>query len=1020
MGLIMNYLYGKVLKICKLVSTYKQTYIMKKPLLFLFLFLAVSSFSFSQELNYSSMANSLIEEIETSSADEFDIYIILEDKVDLQDLDSSLRSQRASRSQRARTVTKALYQKAQESQAEILGELERDSGVKKESIKSYWLANIIFMRANKATLAKLSNDPRVQTIGIEGELMLIESEAESAAVVVPDEAEPGLDRINVRPLWDMGYTGYGQLALVADTGIDPTHLAYGHRYRGNTNGDTEAWYRWQDQQATPFQCGDHGSHVLGTVLGLDRLNRDTIGVAFDAQWLGSANLCGGGTESNIGTFQWSVNPDGDLETVEDMAGVINNSWWDPRVFGEDCNSVYVDVLEALEVAGVVVVFSGGNAGPDPATMTSPHNININLVNTFTVAALNGNRDDLPIALFSSRGPSTCEVEAGPLLIKPEVAAPGVDVRSAVLENGYGFKSGTSMAAPHVSGAILILRQAFPEVSAYEVKMALYNSCRDLGDPGEDNTFGMGIIDVLAAYNYLIDQGNTPVPPPSRDNDIMAYDLATDRFECNGVLTSTFVYFNNSADTLRSMDLRISIDGEVQESLSQTLSVSVAPFRLDTLVLDEISISLGGHEVAIEVSNPNGNIDERTLNNTIVKSVVISSNERLQTIEVENQVTCQGGNMLVKADYNGDGTIQWFDELIGGNLVAEGTQVVIQADEPTVVYGDILRSASIGKVVGSNETFDIRNDKEVGLQFDALFPMRITEFDFYSESNGNVFISVLNGRGDVVESEIINSDGSGWQTADVSIRMPEGFGYRMIYRDGIAQLGTSDNNLDFPYTINNIMTITGSTAPDNVPSVGYPYFFNMKVEFLDLCGRVPVEISAVETDSLPVAFFEMNTSLVDLNSNQEINFFNSSENGISFLWDFGDGTTSTEENPVHTYTEQGVYYPSLLVTGEDGCSDAFVQRIEVTATTSIFRPLELSNSFEVAPNPFSQRLNFRTETPIQVDRVEVYNSAGILARTLKIDSRINYHSTEIRDLVPGLYYVLIHTEQGVDTHKVIKQ
>ena len=153
-----------------------------------------------------------------------------------------------------------------------------------------------------------------------------------------------------------------------------------------------------------------------------------------------------------------------------------------------CNNIYVDVLTAVEAAGVAVVFSAGNAGPGPETITAPKSVNVDLVNTFSVASVNANATNIVVSGFSSRGPSVCGGE-GSLLIKPEVSAPGDNVRSADLDNEYINRSGTSMASPHVAGSIIVLKQAFPNATSRELKMALYRSCKDLGEPGEDNTYG---------------------------------------------------------------------------------------------------------------------------------------------------------------------------------------------------------------------------------------------------------------------------------------------------------------------------------------------------------------------------------------------------------------------------------------------------------------------------------------------------------------------------------------------------
>ncbi len=998
--------------------TYKTKTFMNFRLITILLVAISFNVLHSQSLNYSTIDYALIDELENSGKTNFDIYIVLEDKVDVEKLDRQLTASRASPEVRSKVILSALQNKAATTQGDLIEEMKLNKNIVSQTIKPYWIANTIFFTANKEAIGKLSNDPRVQTVGLDGELKLTESIDEQPAMVEPNGVEPGLDAINVRPMWEMGYTGYGQLALVADTGIDPTHSAYAGRYRGNTNGDVEGWYSFQGQANSPFQCGDHGSHVLGTLLGLDLATQDTIGVAFDAQWMGSANLCSGGTQSNIGTFEWCVNPDGDIETSEDMADVVNNSWWDPSVSDSQCNSIYVDVLVAVEAAGVAVVFSAGNAGPDPETITAPKNISVNEVNTFTVAALSIRTGGVDIADFSSRGPSVCEGD-GSLAIKPEVSAPGQSVRSVALENQYGIKSGTSMAAPHVSGSILVLKQAFPTATARELKLALYNSCRDLGVEGEDNTYGKGIIDVFAAYQYMITEGFLPVPAIGADSDVVALNIITDAIECDEVLTGEFVFLNNTTEILTNADISFSVDGELDESLSIAWTGSLAPRGVDTILLDGLSFPLGNHVIEAMISNPNGLVDERLLNNVVSKEILISDRTKIQSIEVEDQSTCGLGSQLVKVAFEGEGIVQWFDSQVGGNLLGEGTQFAINPNEAnsSTIYGDILRSATVGQ----RPTDDITIESSIGegLRFDVSSPLVISTFDFYSEDVGIFFIGVLNGRGDQVDTEIVRSDGSGWQIADVNIRLAQGVNYQLLYTDGGLGLGVT-SDFDFPYT---------AARDENIQIVGnerglpieYKYFFNFGIEYLDFCGRVAVDISSVSADTRPVAFFQVNTNLVDFEENQEIVFTNEAEGATSFEWDFDDGESSSEENPTHTYTRPGVYFPSLIVGGESGCNDAYVVRVDVISNEVPLstRDLVSENSFSLAPNPFLSRVNFTTSSPISVDDIKLFNSAGQLVKVYPVNNKITYQGLDISTLTSGLYYFVIQTENGIETHKAVK-
>ena len=205
-------------------------------------------------------------------------------------------------------------------------------------------------------------------------------------------------------------------------------------------------------------------------------------------------------------------------------------------------------MNAIEAAGIANIFSGGNSGPNNSSVNSPQRINTSEVNTFCVGSVNGNLPfPHPISNFSTTGPSQCS-GAGSLAIHPEVVAPGQNVRSAWDQNNYNTISGTSMAAPHVSGSILLLKEAFPYLSGEDLLWALYLSAVDLGIPGEDNIYGMGMIDVYAAFQYL-SQNHIPIDPNSSKYDIHLDSVTIPNYKentCDDSFIPT-VYFTNRGD-----------------------------------------------------------------------------------------------------------------------------------------------------------------------------------------------------------------------------------------------------------------------------------------------------------------------------------------------------------------------------------------------------------------------------------------------------------------------------------------
>ena len=119
-----------------------------------------------------------------------------------------------------------------------------------------------------------------------------------------------------------------------------------------------------------------------------------------------------------------------------------------------------------------------------------------------LAAVDAHQPGWPVAGFSSRGPTTCTPD-GTWAITPDISAPGVDVRSSVPGGSYGNKSGTSMASPHIAGVVALMRDANPDIAVDEIKQIMYDTAFDLGSPGEDNSYGWGMVDAYRAVQEAL-------------------------------------------------------------------------------------------------------------------------------------------------------------------------------------------------------------------------------------------------------------------------------------------------------------------------------------------------------------------------------------------------------------------------------------------------------------------------------------------------------------------------------------
>ena len=420
--------------------------------------------------------------------------IVLNDRFNTQALDLQLTRQKATCHERGVAVVTALMEHAERTQAELISYLESRKGADVIQYQSFWIDNIIFVDAMPEALLDIAQHRDVTQLIQNEHIERIKPVALHPASRLPGHAEPGLKAINADKMWKLGFTGEGVIVGLLDTGVDGLHPALSGNWHGNSVPASQAWYdqKWGTSFPTDGEDG-HGTHVTGIMSGLDPVTADTIGVAFGSEWI-CARHGDWTTQEFLNTFQWMADPDGNPETTEDMPAVMNNSWYAGH---PSCFPAYIDGITNLEAAGVAVIFAAGNFGPDASTVTTPAKCNYTSMQVFSVGALDGNYEDLPIAPFSSRGPTECTL--GGDQIKPEVSAPGTSVRSSFLNNSYIYFDGTSMAAPHVCGAIALLKQAFPEKTGNQLKQMLYETARDLGEPGEDNTYGMGVIDVYQAY-----------------------------------------------------------------------------------------------------------------------------------------------------------------------------------------------------------------------------------------------------------------------------------------------------------------------------------------------------------------------------------------------------------------------------------------------------------------------------------------------------------------------------------------
>ena len=396
---------------------------------------------------------------------------------------------------RGDAVVAALQGVADRSQAKARAELDA-AGV---DYTAYWVANAIHVKAgNEALIASLAEDPEVRAIQA-NHLHALPAPTAGTEEALIDAVEWGIANIGADDVWStFGVRGEGIVVANIDTGVDFDHPALVSQYRGNLgNGTFDHNYNWVDPSSVcgspslaPCDNNNHGTHTMGTMAGYDG-GANQIGVAPNVQWIAAK-----GCESNscsdaalLGSGQWIVAPtdlSGANPRTEMRPHIVNNSWG-----GGGGDLWYQATVDAWIAAGIFPAFSNGNSGPACNTAGSPGD--------YVQSYASGAYDiDNVIAGFSSRGPGV----GGE--IKPNLAAPGVNIRSSVNGGGYAAFNGTSMASPHTAGTVALMWSAAPTLvgDIDETRALLDDNATDVNSIGcggsvdDNNNFGEGRLDAL--------------------------------------------------------------------------------------------------------------------------------------------------------------------------------------------------------------------------------------------------------------------------------------------------------------------------------------------------------------------------------------------------------------------------------------------------------------------------------------------------------------------------------------------
>lgn len=401
-----------------------------------------------------------------------EVLVILKEQANL-----SATADMATRQEKGTFVYEQLVNTARRSQGPLAAFLE-GRGV---TYHAYWIVNMLRVTADAALVQELARQPGVERIeiynppypdveghdlGPYGQEYGPQAQAPAAVagmdipgyghefgpiLASPEAVEWNITRVKADAAWAMGVDGSGVVIGDLDTGVQWDHPALVNQYRPQIAGTSSRhdynWYNGGEDDA-PTDYGSHGTHTMGTIIGDDG-GSNQIGVAPGAQWI----ACPGVGSPYVGPFEcfeFFLAPtrlDGTDPRPDLAPHVISNSW-------SAAGTNFQPAIQVLYAAGIFFSKSAGNTGPGCATVTNPGQW------PEVTTAANFAQGDA-ISYSSSRGPVTIGYEQ---YVKPDIAAPGTNIRSSIPGGNYGTMSGTSMACPHVTGAVALLISANPELA----------------------------------------------------------------------------------------------------------------------------------------------------------------------------------------------------------------------------------------------------------------------------------------------------------------------------------------------------------------------------------------------------------------------------------------------------------------------------------------------------------------------------------------------------------------------------
>ena len=762
--------------------------------------------------------------------------------------------------------------------------------ISKENIKSFSL----ILNINKDDLIKISNINEVWFI-----------EPIDPPSVPENKTARTLHRsnaINTNYFGGPKYNGDGINIMMQDDGLVGPHIdRQGRVDQSYCNG------------CSSNINNDHGDHVSGTIMGAGNLDPTTKGMA---------------DGSFLYVFGSSNNNYDDVPMLYQNQDVIITS----KSYSNGCNAGYTSLAKDLDeqinlYPSLTHVFSAGNdgnsdcgygAGAGWGNVTGGHKQAKNVIAVANLTQISN------LAGSSSRGP------AADGRIKPDVGAKGTSVNSTLPNNTYDSFTGTSMACPGVAGCMAQLYHAYKEINgninppSALMKCIVLNSADDLGNPGPDFKHGWGEINVLRGLSIL-ENGNYESGTISQGQDEDYYinvPAGTKEIKVMVYWHDKEASANSSIALVNDLDITL-LTPAGNILFPWVLDPTPNPTNLNTLATQGID-NLNNME-QITIKNPSAGSYGLTINGT---TVPYGPQQYFITYEIiSEEITLTypvGGESFVPGEF----------ELIRWDAPEDSNPFVLE-----YTLDDGLNWNIITNNAGVNSNFynwNIPTTVSGALIATDAARVRINRNGISAESDANFTII------DVPNVSV------NWICPD------------SIYVLWSAVIGATEYEISM---LGQKYMDSITTVPSNGLTTHSALIVNPNPNILDswfsVCakkndgkGRRDIAVNAQPINSScaapPVAGFIVNDPFT---CSGDVNFQDDSFGQPSgWLWNFGDGSTSSLQNPIHSYISEGTYDVSLFVSNALGQDSILLTSVVVVDFAD--PPITFNDTSYVNPSTFT--------------------------------------------------------------------